>query len=72
MVLVESITWSSGDQIMVVSELNPLLDNFRDYHPQIQSVHDTAMLLTYVQGYTGMLVLWVWLSLLPSLGGGRG
>ena len=47
-VLVEAITWTSGDQITVVSHPRTLLDNFEDYHPQIQSIHDSAMLLTYV------------------------
>jgi len=44
--LIESITWSNGDQITVVTDPQTLLNSFRDYRPQIRTAHDSAMLLT--------------------------
>ena len=44
--LIESITWSNGDQITVVPDPETLLNNFRDYRPQITTAHDSTMLLT--------------------------
>jgi len=45
-VLIESITWSNVDQILVVANPTTLLNRFRDYRPQIGRDHDSAMLLT--------------------------
>jgi len=44
--LIESITWSNGDQITVVTDPQTLLNSFRDYRRQIRTTHDSAMLLT--------------------------
>ena len=45
-VLVESITWTSGDQIQVSSNANILLNRFEEYRPRISTPHDSAMLFT--------------------------
>eukprot|EP00731_Ephydatia_muelleri_P013616 Em0007g926a len=45
-VLIQTITWNSGDKISVVSNPSQLLDNFRTYRPQITTPHDVAMLFT--------------------------
>ena len=44
--LIESITWSNGDQISITTDPELLLERFRDYRPQIRTAHDSAMLLT--------------------------
>jgi len=44
--VVHVITWTQGNQINVVSDSNTLLDNFRDYVPQVTTPHDALMLLT--------------------------
>ena len=51
--LIESITWSNGDQITVTADPETLLDRFRDYRPQIRTAHDSAMLLTWVEEGSG-------------------
>ena len=48
MVLVNTITWTNGDQISIVSDSSVLLDNFQAYRPRITVAHDSAMLLTSV------------------------
>eukprot|EP00731_Ephydatia_muelleri_P029801 Em0021g324a len=45
-VLVQAITWSSGNKIAVVSNSSALLDNFRVYAPSVTAQHDVTMLLT--------------------------
>ncbi|KAL5475659.1 hypothetical protein EMCRGX_G025502 [Ephydatia muelleri] len=45
-VLVQAITWSSGNKITVVSNSGTLLDNFRVYAPSVTTQHDVTMLLT--------------------------
>ena len=44
--LIESVTWSNGDRIAVVTDSEALLNSFRTYRPQITTTHDSAMLLT--------------------------
>ena len=50
--LVSVTTWTSGDQIQVVSNPDTLLSNFEAYAPQISDPHDSAMLITYVRHLT--------------------
>ena len=46
--LVSVTTWTSGDQIDVVSNPDTLLDRFEEYVPRIGDPNDSAMLITYV------------------------
>lgn len=47
-VVVHVITWSSGDRIMYPpdGDSSVLLNNLRDFEPQITPVHDSTMLIT--------------------------
>ena len=47
-VLVDVITWNTGNQISVVQDPETLLDNFELYVPNISSSYDSTMLITYV------------------------
>ena len=50
MVVVSTMTWTNGDRIAFPSDndAEDILDNLRDFEPQITSEHDSTMLITYV------------------------
>ena len=45
-VLIESITWTNGDQIQVTPDPVTLVNRFQAYRPQISTPHDSTMLFT--------------------------
>lgn len=49
-VVVHVTTWTNGNRINYPSnnDANPLLDNLRDYAPQVTAEHDSLMLMTGV------------------------
>ena len=57
-VLIESITWTKGDQIQVTSDPDNLLMEFLSYRPRISTPHDSAMLFTLVHVHVILVVLY--------------
>ncbi len=45
-VLVDVITWTTGDKILVDTDPNTLLENFREYRLEVHTLHDSIMLIT--------------------------
>ena len=46
LVVVDVVTWTMGDPIQISDVPGVLLDNFRDYSPNLPQIYDSAMLFT--------------------------
>ena len=46
--VVNVVTWTMSDPIQIVDDPDVLLNNFKEYSPNLTQNYDSAMLFTYV------------------------